>query len=327
VFAFVDDDAPFAALGAGGGMDAAPGAPAPGDDGAATPAGPGPAAARTLRLDVLGPFAMRVGDAAPPPEAVPAGKARELVLWLLLHERGTKEEIGLALWPDASPAQVRNIFHVTLHHLRRQLGDPRWIAHERGAYRMPRRPGAGLLLDADVDAVLAAAARLRAAARRPGAPGAPPGGPPGAPAPDAAALDPAALDAVRAALERARGDLAEDAAPGEWVLPHRERVRGAWADGMEALAAQLAAAGRHDDARDVCERLVAREPLRESAHRQLMAALAAAGEPARALAHYDALARRLRRELGAPPSRETQRLAERLAAARGGAAAAAGGRA
>ena len=27
-----------------------------------------------------------------------------------------KDQIGLSLWPDASPAQVRNSFHVTLHH-------------------------------------------------------------------------------------------------------------------------------------------------------------------------------------------------------------------
>jgi DNA-binding SARP family transcriptional activator len=47
-----------------------------------------------------------------------------------------------------------------------------------------------------------------------------------------------------------------------------------------------------------------------------MEAYAALGEPARALAHYDALAELLRREVGAAPSRETQRVAERI---RGGA--------
>ena len=60
------------------------------------------------------------------------------------------------------------------------------------------------------------------------------------------------------------------------------------------------------------ERLVARDPLRESAHRDLMVLWAAEGERARALAHYEALAERLRRELGAAPAPETRALADRL---------------
>jgi DNA-binding SARP family transcriptional activator len=39
---------------------------------------------------------------------------------------------------------------------------------------------------------------------------------------------------------------------------------------------------------------------------------AAAGEPARALAHYDALAALLRREVDAAPARETRTLAAQL---------------
>jgi DNA-binding SARP family transcriptional activator len=84
---------------------------------------------------------------------------------------------------------------------------------------------------------------------------------------------------------------------------------------MEALATLLAARGRHEDARDACERLLEREPLRESAHRALMTALAALGRRADALAHYAALADRLRRDLGVPPSAQTQALAGQLAAA------------
>ena len=79
------------------------------------------------------------------------GKVRELLLFLLLHERVTKEEIGLALWPDSSSAQVRNAFHVTLHHLRRQLGPERWIVFDRNSYRLDRAPSPDVALDADVD--------------------------------------------------------------------------------------------------------------------------------------------------------------------------------
>jgi DNA-binding SARP family transcriptional activator len=83
---------------------------------------------------------------------------------------------------------------------------------------------------------------------------------------------------------------------------------------MDVLARQHAAAGRPADALAAAERLVAHEPLRESAHRVLMEALAALGEPGRAVAHYDALAALLDREVGARPARETQALRARLAA-------------
>jgi DNA-binding SARP family transcriptional activator len=46
-----------------------------------------------------------------------------------------------------------------------------------------------------------------------------------------------------------------------------------------------------------------------------MTALAALGQPADALAHYAALVDQLRRDLGVPPSAQTQALAKQLAAA------------
>lgn len=78
---------------------------------------------------------------------------------------------------------------------------------------------------------------------------------------------------------------------------------------MEALARLAMRGDAVGEAVSVLEALVAVEPLREGAHRMLMTAYVAAGEPARALAHYAALAAMLARELGAAPARETQALA------------------
>jgi len=67
-------------------------------------------------------------------------KSRELLLHLLRHPTGrTRDQIGLELWPDASPAQVKNAFHVALHHLRSTLGRPDWIVFEEGRYRINPR--------------------------------------------------------------------------------------------------------------------------------------------------------------------------------------------
>jgi DNA-binding SARP family transcriptional activator len=50
-------------------------------------------------------------------------KPRELLYYLLSHPEGrTKEQIVLALWPDASASQLRSSFHDTMFRLRRALG-------------------------------------------------------------------------------------------------------------------------------------------------------------------------------------------------------------
>jgi DNA-binding SARP family transcriptional activator len=69
---------------------------------------------------------------------------------------------------------------------------------------------------------------------------------------------------------------------------------------------------QHADVVAVCEQLVEREPLREGAHRLLMQALAAMGERARALAHFDTMSAVLQREVGAKPAAETRALAEQI---------------
>jgi DNA-binding SARP family transcriptional activator len=233
-----------------------------------------------------------------PLEAWRSAKARELLLYLVVHEPRSREQIGLALWPEASEVKLRNAFHVTLHNLRRALGRREWITFEAGAYGL-RRPGGGAddaawALAVDADALLAAAAGARQAIRRQATP------------------DDAALAAWRAALVAPRGTLGEGVPAGDWIVEHQDRLRAAHADGLVALAQLQAARGDHTEAAATYVALLARDPLREAAHRELMRAYAAAGEPARALQHYAGLVRLLRRELGTAPARETTALAESL---------------
>jgi len=268
---------------------------------ATAPAGPGisPSAAPTvgptqLEISLLGGFSVTDGGVPVASDALPAGKVLELLVFLLVHRSATKEEVGLALWPDASAAQVRNVFHVTLHHLRRALGTTRWIAFDRNVYRVDRSPEPGRTLVLDVDEVLAASARLRALLR------------------ERATPTPEQLASERGALDQCRGPLAQGLVRDDWIIAHQDRVQAAWADGMDALAQLAFRTERLDDAASALEALLAREPLRESAHRLYLETLAARGEPARALAHFEALAELLRREVGARPAPETRAIAERL---------------
>src|SRR5581483_1764754 len=111
-----------------------------------------------------------------------------------------------------------------------------------------------------------------------------------------------------AALELARGELLPDL-DDDWVLRARDRHRERWS---AALAAVGAAAADPAAALAAARRRAELDPFDEAAHRDLMMALAAAGEPASALDVYQRLRVRFRRELGLAPSTATRDLAASL---------------
>ncbi len=105
--------------------------------------------------------------------------------------------------------------------------------------------------------------------------------------------------------------------PGEsapWADAVRRQLDTSYLRALELVAeASLAIGGGEvDTAERAARALVEQAPLRESGHRLLMQVLDRRGNRADALAAYDDLRIRLREELGAPPSPETQELHRRL---------------
>ncbi|MGK7312296.1 MAG: AfsR/SARP family transcriptional regulator [Candidatus Longimicrobiales bacterium M2_2A_002] len=101
-----------------------------------------------LRVDALGPLVAYIDGAMLDPERWVYAKPRELLIYLLLHPRGgTRDQIGEALWPGAARSNVKNSFHVTLHHLRKALGRPEWVVTEADRYRLA--PDLRYAFDAD----------------------------------------------------------------------------------------------------------------------------------------------------------------------------------
>ncbi|HEX7832530.1 MAG TPA: BTAD domain-containing putative transcriptional regulator [Thermoanaerobaculia bacterium] len=204
---------------------------------------------------------------------VDIGSPRDLLLFLLLHPNGaTKEQIGVALWPDADPAKLRNNFHVTVHRLRKALGDADWVVARGESYVL--KPGI------DFDAVTfereaKAAIRARDAAR------------------------------LSRAVELYRGDFFQNASGGEWHDEVRDRLRDLYANALTTL-------GRLTGSVDTWQRLVALDPLDEEAARNLMTALAKDGDPAAASRVYRRLTDALKRELDAEPEPETRAVFKRL---------------
>ena len=241
-----------------------------------------------LRVRALGPLEIRLGRDLVPAGAWSYAKPRELLLYLLTYPDGrTREQVGLALWPDASAAQVRNNFHVTLHNLRKALGGAGWVQVERGRYRVaPDR-------EVDYDAATFEAtvvAALRAARARTAPP----------------------IDQLRSAIALYRGDFLDGESVGDWHLEIRDRLRHLYVDALDALGAAHLAGGHDTDAADVLQRLTREEPLRESAHRSLMIALARLGDRSAAMEHYRRLVELLRSELGTRPDPQTTALFQRL---------------
>jgi len=172
-------------------------------------AAPRPAGAQVLRVNALGPLEISVDGEQLPDTAWSDAKPRELLLYLLCHPGGrTGDQIGLTLWRDASPAQRKNDFHVTLHQLRRILGRPDWIVFEEERYRI--NPRFAVEFDGrqfETELRLAQAALVQAG--------------------DAAPL--------ARALARYRGDFLEDTKAGDWYLEHRDRWRRLYLEGQLAL--------------------------------------------------------------------------------------------
>jgi DNA-binding SARP family transcriptional activator len=100
----------------------------------------------------------------------------------------------------------------------------------------------------------------------------------------------------------------------DWLRVERERLRQLRLHALEALAERLIGLGRHAEAIEVALEAVMCEPLRESAHRMLIAAHLAEGNRYEALRQYRRYCRAMREDLGLGPSEQLTALVAPLGA-------------
>ena len=241
-----------------------------------------------LRVLALGPLQVYAGDRLIGQAAWGSARPRELLAYLLMHPDGrTKEQAGLAFWPDASPTQLRNNFHVTLHRLRKALGAPDWVELEGDRYRIA--PDVVAEFDVVEFEREVTSARLAMKRQQDGAP-----------------------HRLEQALARYRGDFLDGEPVGDWHLEHRDRLQRIYVDALMELGSGLLREERHDRAADAYRRVLARDELHEDALVALMRCHAGLGERSQALRAYKRFADRLKHELEAEPGREATRWYERL---------------
>jgi DNA-binding SARP family transcriptional activator len=233
----------------------------------------------SLRLTLLG----RGDGQLPSGESLDVPKkAMALVAYLALAPRGACAREGLAalLWGDTPETQARQSLRKTLSTLRQAV------------------PGRVLLIHSDTVGLDFNAVEV-----------------------DVHAFEQRIAEATPAAWAGAtalyRGNLLEgfylrEAAFAEWLTTERERLRRMAIDALESLLAHEVRAQRVEPAIQLAHRLIAFNPLHETAHRSLMQQYARQGRRDAALRCYRLFADRLWNEVGEKPDAETQTLYNRI---------------
>ena len=240
-----------------------------------------------LRVRVCGGLELEA-DGRVLPDALVGGRQGRLVFAFLVCERTRavrREELAELLWADRLPDSWPASLSAVISRLRRLLNEAgldgaEAIASSAGAYRLVL-PAITVV---DLDELHAAVDAAEAGAV-------------------AGAVEPA-LEAARIAEAiAARGFLADDC---EWVDRQRDVVQDLRIRAVLARSAAHLGAGAHGRAVEAARDALAMDDTREAAYRQLMLALAAAGERAEALRVWERCRTTLVEELGTDPSPETE---------------------
>lgn len=246
-----------------------------------------------LRAHLLGRVRLTLGERLLDDGDWPRRSARGLLLLLLATSghRLPRERAQELLWPEAVPDAARNALSVALHGLRHVL-EPERPARaasayiETGAEELRIRTHTGFWVDTDAfEAVLKQADTSTGTTR---------------------------CTYLREAVAIYDGDLLAHELVIDWPIARREALRRGWRRAVLALAEIEREAGRPLAAVPPLEQVLAGEPTDETALRELMRALAAAGRPDEALHQFQHSADALRDEFGIEPAVETQALVETL---------------
>jgi TolB-like protein len=231
--------------------------------------------ARTLRINVLGPFEAfwSNGQAV----KLTTKKAQALLAFLAVeHARPrAREFLATLLWSEMNDENARHNLRQVLSKIKKACGE---VVDARGE-----------ILSLDSDAVHSDVAEFERLASSENA------------------------DELEACMALYRGDLLEgfvtrEPVFDEWLAPARSRLRRIACESAVKRSQLLRDQSRREDCIAALNELLAIDPAYEPAHRDLMQFLADVGRRSDALRQYQICAEVLDRELGAEPSQETQEL-------------------
>lgn len=251
------------------------------------PSAPNPSP--SLHVCLLGQLRLAWGAAALPLPRTAA--ARSLLAYLILHPGRPlpREPLAGSLWPDRPDAEARKALSNAIWQIRQCLGAA------AGRLVLERETISFALQPQDRVDVADFTARLRRC-REQQEGGRPP------------------LAELSAAVALYAADLLEDCYD-DWVLPERERLHEDYLWALEQLLTLYKQWGDDAQALAYAQRLVAADPLRETAQRELMGLYHAVGRSRAALEQYGLLEKLLTAELGEAPAAATTALYREIQAA------------
>ncbi|MGH2635611.1 MAG: AfsR/SARP family transcriptional regulator [Actinomycetota bacterium] len=244
----------------------------------------------TLRVYLAGSIRLERGEVLLPESRLP-GRQGRVAIAMLAAEHGraiTTDELAEELWGGAPPAAWEVALRAIVSKLRaalHEVGIDRHeaVAHAFGCYQLHLPTDAWVDVEAAVDAIHRAETAIREGD-----------------------LSDAMGWALAANAIARRGFLpGED---GRWASRRRAELGTIRVRSLECRAQVQLRRGEHQAAVRDAELVVALEPFRETAHRLLMRAHAAAGNHAEALRAFERCRRTIAEELGAGPSAETESL-------------------
>jgi predicted ATPase/DNA-binding SARP family transcriptional activator len=238
-----------------------------------------------LRIQALGAIRLHRGKHEITARDFTYGKARELLFYLLQHGPRTKQQIGIALWPDISEEQLQTTFRVVVYHLRRALGHAARVIRERGRYALARSADDWY----DVEAFETAVAEAERHMRR----------------------DPnEAIAQLEAARSLYRGDFCEDTAAGDWMIEAQNELRGKQLLVLLSLGGACLESDQPRKALEYFREALTHDTYCEDAHRGVLRSYLLLHEHTQAARYYQQLRLKFERELGIPLAPETHAITQ-----------------
>lgn len=242
----------------------------------------------TIRIHLAGRVTLEANDRLFDPCAFPGQQGRVAFAYLVCARSRpvSRGELAEAIWPREAPASFEAALSAIISKLRSLLGragldGAAILPSGSGSYELRLPPDAWVDLEVACDAIHDAEAALRA-------------GDPGE------AYGPSAIAHHIARRPFLPG---EDA---QWVDAQRVRLHSVLLRALECRAEVYLWNREFALAAEAARELTTVEPLRESGHRLLIRALAAAGNSAEALWAYEQCRRLIADQLGVDPSRQTK---------------------
>ncbi|MBK9601802.1 MAG: hypothetical protein IPO36_08155 [Anaerolineales bacterium] len=210
---------------------------------------------------------------------------RDLFFFFLTTPRPlTKEQISEILWPEMDePHKLKLRFKNEIYRLRRAVGQE-IVAYEDALYKFNR----SLDFEYDVEAFEAFLSRARST------------------------TDPMKqIEYYQTAVDLVHGPFLEDIY-ADWVMLERERLSQVYLSTLITLGELLYKQAQWERALAVCQRVLDYEITFEAAYTLLMQIYHRMGDRPAIMRTYQTCEEVMRRELGLPPSKETQDLYKRL---------------